>query len=1007
MIENSKITSRIGVFLNNYSLGMKYVIGFVLVCFLLAVQAVSPIVTGNNSEEDLAKSWADSVIKKMSLDEKIGQLFMVAAYSNRDQAHEDHIQLLIEKYHIGGLIFFQGGPGRQIDLTNRYQSKSKIPLLIGIDAEWGLNMRLDSTFKFPKQMTMGAMQTDTLVYQLGKQIAGHCKRIGVHVNFAPVLDVNNNPNNPVINYRSFGENRENVTRKGIQYIHGLQNNGVLANGKHFPGHGDTDKDSHKALPIVSHDRSRLDTLELYPFGQAFQIGLGSVMVAHLHVPSIENRKNVATTLSENVVQGLLKNEMGFEGLVFTDALNMKGVSAFYDPGEVDVKALLAGNDVLLFSQDVPLAIKKIKAAIKSKQISVKEINKRVRKILRYKKEYGASSFSKIDKVDLYKDLNNIESQLVKRRIYEQALTVIKNENSILPMDSLDKKKILSISIGSTESNPFSNGMNRYCNMNTLSFDKDGNHTQVLDHMESIASHDVIVVSTHDLSQRVRTNYGLTPSALKMIQELAILRPTVLVHFGNPYALAALDSMVDLKGIVVCYEEEDQALDLASQLLFNGIPAKGKLPVSLNDQYPAGTGVTWNTATRLKYTIPEDLGIQSSQLFSIDSTVQDAIVQGVFPGCQIMAIKDGKVFYQRAFGKHTYEGDKKVSLDDVYDIASITKIASSATALMKMEDEGLFDIEKTLGHYLPELTDSTDYDSVCLKDMLAHQAGFVSWIPFYVKTLHKGQPSFKLYSPHKTEYNTVQVAKGLWLDPSYQDTIFERIIGTSVGSRKKYKYSDLGYYFVNKIIQKQTSFSQNKYLDSCFYSPLGLNRIGYLPRKMVDVESIVPTENDTYFRHQLIHGFVHDQGSAMFGGVQGHAGLFANANDLGVMMQMLCNYGTYGGRRYLSDSIVRKYTSSPFLDNGNRRGIAFDKPVREGGSGPTCSKCASDASFGHSGFTGTLTWADPENNLVYVFLSNRVYPDAGNRKIISLSVRTKIQRMLYNAVNSANESKLDL
>ncbi|MDC3338138.1 serine hydrolase [Flavobacteriales bacterium] len=985
---------------------MRYVLGIIAIIVLNVSFAGDPLIVGGDADSP-AKSWADSVIRKMSLEEKIGQLFMVAAYSNRDEQHRKEITNLIEKHHIGGLIFFQGGPARQIDLTNFYQSKSKVPLMIGIDAEWGLKMRLDSTFKFPKQMTLGAMQEDTLVYHMGKEIANHCKRIGVHVNFAPVLDVNNNPNNPVINYRSFGENRENVSRKGIQYLKGLQDNGVLANGKHFPGHGDTDKDSHKSLPTVPHGRARLDSVELFPFQNAIKNNLGSIMVAHLRVPNLESMPDLATTLSPKVVTQLLKDEMGFEGLIFTDALNMKGVSAYYKPGEVDVKALLAGNDVLLFSEDVPTAIKKIKEAIKSKEISTKEITKRVRKILEYKKTFGVDTFVPIGKENLYEDLKNKKAELLKRRIYEEALTVVKNEAELLPLTGLESKKMLGISIGKPVSNAFSVGMDRYCKLSVLQLDKNGGHNQVLENIKTIAEHDVIVVSTHDLSQRVKNNYGLTKDAVKIIQELAILRPTILVHFGNPYALSKLDSLTDLKAIVVAYEEETVVLDVTSQLLFHGIPAKGKLPVSINEQYPEGTGVTWTDRTRLKYTIPEDIGIGQLELEPIDSIVQDAIAQNVFPGCQIMAIKDGNVFYHKAFGKHTYDGDQEVDLNDVYDIASITKIASSAASIMKMEDQNQFDVEKTLGDYLPNLTDSTDYKEVALKDMLTHQAGFVSWIPFYVRTLHKGQPSFKLYSPKKTPFNNIEVAEGLWLNPNYQDTIFKRILGTPVAKNKKYKYSDLGYYFINRIVTDVSMMSQQEFVDSNFYKPLGLEQIGYRPLDRFQKKNIVPTERDDYFRHQLVHGYVHDQGAAMFGGVQGHAGLFSNANDLGVMMQMYCNYGSYGGTRYLSDSIVRKYTSSPFLENRNRRGIAFDKPVREGGSGPTCSKCASDESFGHSGFTGTLTWVDPKLNLVYVFLSNRVYPDAGNRKIISMGIRTKIQRVLYNAVHSANESKLDL
>ncbi|MBT6028692.1 MAG: serine hydrolase, partial [Crocinitomicaceae bacterium] len=851
---------------------MRYVFGVIAIFMLNVSFAGGPLIVGSNTDNP-SKSWADSVVRKMSLDEKIGQLFMIAAYSNRDEQHRQKITNLIEEYHIGGLIFFQGGPARQIDLTNFYQSKSKVPLMIGIDAEWGLKMRLDSTFKFPKQMTLGAMQEDTLVYQMGMEIANHCKRIGVHVNFAPVLDVNNNPNNPVINYRSFGENRENVSRKGIQYLRGLQNNGVLANGKHFPGHGDTDQDSHKSLPTVPHNRARLDSVELFPFQNAIQQDIGSIMVAHLRVPKLESTTDLATTLSPKVVTQLLKEEMGFEGLIFTDALNMKGVSAYYKPGEVDVKALLAGNDVLLFSEDVPTAIKKIKEAIKGKEISAKEITKRVRKILEYKKTFGVDKFVPIGKDNLHEDLNNKKAELLKRRIYEEALTVVKNESDVLPLTTLESKKILGISIGEPASDAFSAGMDRYCKLDVLQLDNNGTHTQVLENIKTIAEHDIIIVSTHDLSQRVKNNYGLTKDAIKIIQELAILRPTVLVHFGNPYALSKLDSLIDLKAIVVAYEEETAVLDVASQLLFHGIPARGKLPVSINEKYPEGFGITWEDRTRLKYTIPEDIGIGHSELAAIDSIAKDAIAQHVFPGCQIMAIKDGNVFYHKAFGKHTYEGDREVDLKDVYDIASITKIASSAASIMKMEDQGQFDIEKTLGDYLPNLTDSTSYKDVGLKDMLTHQAGFVSWIPFYVRTLHKGQPSFKLYSPKKTLFNTIEVAEGLWLNPNYQDTVFKRILGTPVSANKKYKYSDLGYYFINRIVTKGSMMSQQQFVDSNFYKPMGLEQIGYKPLDRFQKDNIVPTERDDYFRHQLVHGHVHDQGAAMFGGVQGHAGLF--------------------------------------------------------------------------------------------------------------------------------------
>lgn len=957
------------------------------------------------SENREQSSWADSVLTTLTLDEQIGQLFMVAAYSNRDEKHHQEIDHLIQNQHIGGLIFFQGGPGRQVDLTNRYQAKSKVPLMIGIDAEWGLAMRLDSTFKFPKQMTMGAMRDGQLVYQVGKQIAKHCKRIGVHVNFAPVLDVNNNPNNPIINYRSFGENKEKVAARGILYARGMQENGVLANGKHFPGHGDTDRDSHKALPVVPHHRSRLDSLELYPFKLAFKAGLGSVMVAHLHIPELDDRENKATTLSPKVVTKLLKEELGFQGLIFTDALNMKGVSAFQEPGDVDVEALLAGNDVLLFSLDVPKAIQKIKQAVADKKISKKEIKARCLKILKAKEKYNVNQFKVLSKDHLNEDLNHEKAAVLRRRIYKDAVTLLQNKKDLIPLKSLAQKNILAVAVGEEINNPFTTGLTRYAPVKRVALSRSASGISEL--KKDLDAHNLVVVSTHDLSQRLHKNYGLSNTVIANLESIAKAKSTILVHFGNPYALAKVDlSLFD--AVVVAYEEQTEALDVAAQMVFGGLPIKGVLPVSIGAAFPAGTGIVVEKSIRLEYTSPLDLGILPSALQPVDSIVFDAIQQGVMPGCQLMAIKEGKVFYHKAFGTHTYEGKRKVDLNDVYDIASITKIMGSTASLMKLEDQGKFDVEKNLGDYITTIPDSIlSYKKMKLKHMLTHQAGLVSWIPFYVKTLHKQQPSFKFYSKSKTNLHAVRVAENLYIDSTYEDTIFKRIFTTAVHSKKKYKYSDLGYYLLKEVIEKQSGEQMEDFVQAQFYRPLGLDRMTYLPREKYPLSEIVPTEKDDYFRYQLIHGDVHDMGAAMLGGVGGHAGIFSNANSIGVMMQLLLNKGEYGGELFLSDSVIAKYTSSPYLSNGNRRGIGFDKPVREGGAGPTCSQCASGSSFGHSGFTGTLTWADPKIGLVYVFLSNRVYPDADNRKLIKMSVRTNIQQILYNAVNSADESKIGL
>lgn len=959
-------------------------------------QRISPAFLNEDSE-----AWADSVIQTMTLDEKIGQLFMVAAYSNRDEIHQNEIDQLIEQHHIGGLIFFQGSPTKQVEMTNHFQSKSKIPLMIGIDGEWGLAMRLDSTIKYPKQMTLGAIEDNDYIYEMGEQIADQCKRMGIHINFAPVADINNNPDNPVINYRSFGENKEKVTEKSLAYMNGMQDNELLASGKHFPGHGDTDSDSHKTLPLITHDLERLDTLEFVPFRNLIDSGLTSMMVAHLYIPSLDDTPNRASTLSKKIVTDLLKIDMGFQGLIFTDALNMRGVSAYYDPGKLEVAALQAGNDVLLFPEDVPAAVKAIKEAIDNKELSEKEIDLHCKKILQAKKWVGLDIYAPAETKDLVKDLNNNKAEYLNLKLFESALTVIKNENDLLPIRHLTEKKIATINVGIDADNTFSMMVDRYCSVSKYDMPNKVSFEEANQKIEELRDYNTIIISIFDMSQRPYQNFGFTTETNDFINLLAqdTTKQIVLNVMGNPYCLDKMNCTDNVDAIVINYEEREETESLSAQLIFGGIAAQGVLPVSIGQKWSEGYGIKTNAPIRLKYTVPEELGITDGDLAKIDDIVQEGLNLGVFPGCEILAAKDGKVFLYRGYGRHTYDKDSKnVDITDIYDLASITKIASSTASVMKLQDEGILNVDSTLDEYVHDMVDSTDYANITLKEMMTHQAGFTAWIPFYIRTLHKGQPKIELYSIHQTDYFNWRVADNLYIHDGIRDSIFQRILSTDVSSKKKYLYSDIGYYFLNEIIQRKTGKTQDEFVDETFYKPMGLDNIGYKPRDKWDISRIPPTEDDKTFRHQIIHADVHDQGAAMLGGVCGHAGLFANANDLGVMMQMFMQYGTYGGERIIDKDIVKQFTSSPFYDvNRNRRGIGFDKPIRGGGNGPTCSGCASDASFGHSGFTGTLTWADPEKGLVFVFLSNRTFPDAENRQIISLSTRTRIMQVLYDAI----------
>lgn len=939
--------------------------------------------------------WADSVFKSLTPDERIAQLFMVAAYSNKDKTHVKEIKKLVDQYKIGGLIFFQGGPVRQAILSNCYQSCSKTPLFIAIDAEWGLAMRLDSTTKFPRQMTLGAIQNDTLIYEMGAEIARQCKRLGMQINFAPVADVNNNPLNPVISNRSFGENKYNVARKAAMYMKGMQDNGVLANAKHFPGHGDTDSDSHKTLPTVKSSREHLDTLELYPFKELISQGLGSVMVAHLFVPALDTTSNRASTLSNKVVTGLLKDSLGFKGLIFTDALNMKGVSKFYKPGEADVKALIAGNDVLLFPEDVPTAIKQIRMAVDSGDITQDEIDKRCMKILLAKQWAGLDHYSKIKIKNLTNDLNPVNAEVINRKLTEASLTLLQNKNNLIPLQKLDSLKIASLSLGYKELNIFQQTLSNYAPVTHFGVDKEAKQKEFDTVLTQLKNFDLVIVHINNTNNKPDKYFGLTSQVLSMLKTVIKQNKVIINVAANPYILAKIDSLQFADAVIMSYEDNDYSAGYSAQLIFGGIGAKGKLPITSGSYFKAGMGIETNTI-RFKYTIPEELGIDSKKLNKIDSIVKKGIKDKVFPGCQILVAKNGKVIYQKSFGYHTYENKIKVKNNDLYDLASITKIAASTLSLMKLVDDKKVSFDEQLCYYLPELNGSNK-QNIVLREMLTHQAGLKDWIPFWMKTVKKdGSYKEGIYNTTPNDFFTKRVANDLYINKNYEDTIYKQIADSPVKDAGRYVYSDLGYYYLKKIIEKETQAALNIYVQKTFYAPLGLSTMTYKPLAKFDLDRIVPTEFDAKFRKQLIHGDVHDQGAAMLGGVGGHAGLFSDANDLAVLMQMYMNKGEYGGVRYIDTATISECTKCQYCKD-NRRAIGFDKPeMNPEKDSPVCG-CVSYLSFGHAGFTGTLAWADPENQLVYIFLSNRVYPDADDNKLAKSGIRSKIQEVIYSTL----------
>lgn len=948
---------------------------------------------GNNyeSNDSIPNNWVDSLISEMSLQEKVGQLFMVAAYSNKNENHVEEISRLIEVNKIGGLMFMQGGPMRQLNLTNFYQNKSKIPLLIAQDAEWGLSMRIDSTLRFPWQMTLGAIEDSSLIYEMGIEIARQCRRLGVHINFAPVVDVNSNPKNPIINNRSFGEEPYNVAKLSNAYMKGLQDGNVIACAKHFPGHGDTDADSHKSLPTILHKRSRLDSIDLVPFKSLIENNVGAIMVAHLHVPELDDIDSVASSLSYKIINDLLKEELGFEGLVITDALNMKGVSNYFSPGELDLKALMAGNDILLFSEDVPLAIEKILKAVEDGLISEQEIELRCRKILKAKLNLDIHNFKKIESENLIEDLNNDAAIKNIDKLFENSITLLQNQNEILPLTRLDTTKIAAVCIGEN-SDDYEKMIKKYAKIDVFKLSENHSEEERTELLLKLSEYNLVLASVHKSNKNPWKSYRINQNTDLFLQTLGIQSKVILSIFANPYSISDLLITYAFDGLIMGYQNSKISQEKVAQTIFGGLNFKGKLPVS-NKHFKAGDGIITNSIIRLSYNYSNDY-----PLYKVDSIVNNSMKQKAFPGCQVIAIHKGNVFFNKSFGFHTYKKNIAVKNTDLYDLASITKIASSVISLMKLSDQGLFDYNKTLSDYML-LPDTSNKRNLLLKDILSHQSRLKSWIPFYKQTIdEKGNLRDTLYSSSKNDTFSIEVADGIFLDKEYKDSLMLQINNSELLEKQEYKYSDLGYYYIKEIIESLSNSNIQDYINTNFYNKLGTSSLTYLPKVKTDKSNIIPTEFDYFYRSQLLHGDVHDMGAAMLGGIGGHAGLFSNANDLAILFQMLLLKGEYGGERYLNPSTVLDFTKCQFCDKDNRRGLGFDKPVLENQEGgPACDCNPSRSAFGHSGFTGTLAWADPEEDFVYIFLSNRIHPNSDNKKILELNTRTEIMNVFYDYI----------
>lgn len=945
-----------------------------------------------------AKKWADSVYAKLNTDERIGQLFMVAAYSGGKNFNEEAVTKLIDQHQIGGLIFMQGGPVRQALLNNKYQSRAQVPLFVAMDAEWGLGMRLDSVISFPRQMMLGAAADSMLMYQAGMAIAYQFKRIGAHINFAPVIDINNNPANPVINSRSFGEDKSKVARLGAAYMLALQENGVMACLKHFPGHGNTDVDSHKDLPVLKQSRPELEATELYPFKKLISAGAHSVMVAHLEVPALEPTPKLPTTLSHQTISGLLQTELDFKGLIFTDALNMDGIAKYYQSGDLELRAFLAGNDILLFSQNVPAGISKIRTALSEGKISANELEKRVKKILAAKYLYGLPKQKPVNISNLTTDLN-LYTLAIKREVAAAAATMPLDENHLLDALSKPGVKVQYIGLnGSLNNNPFERELSQHFpGMASRLLSAGSTSADWLSTQQSLDRFDVNIVALHGISFYPAKNYGIDPVFTTFIQKNQQHPKTIFVFMGNAYALK---NFCKVQSALVVYEPDSISELAAADVLCGNTIANGSLPVTVCPGMPKGN---INPSTGMfpyrlsKIDLPKAGGIvDNSCIDRLNAFMNRCVNERVFPGARVMALQHGKVILNQSYGFLDYQKTEPVNHNTIYDVASVTKILSTTLAVMKLYEEGKIKLDQRLKDWLPWVV-GTDKENLSLRALLLHQAGLKAWIPFYKETLDPvmGGPSAQWYRNKADDSFTIQVAANLYLRSDYRDTIWQRILAQPLEIIGKYNYSDLDYYFLQKVVEAATNKSLYAYVQTQFYTPMGLSNIAYNPLRKFPADRIAPTENDLSFRMQLLRGYVHDPGAAMFGGIAGHAGLFATAEDVGAIFQMLQDKGRYKGKQYFKPATVKKFTA--YGSTASRRALGFDKPANERNDGGPCGNRCSGSTFGHQGFTGTCAWADPANGIVFVFLSNRVCPSADNSGINRLSVRTVVQDLLYEAL----------
>lgn len=904
-------------------------------------------------------------VENMTLKEMVGQMIMIDSYALADSNYYKNVLYQIDSNNVGGVCFFKGTQKDLLKLNRLYDEHAKIPLFVAIDGEWGLNMRLTDIETFPVALSLGALPKNKyhLVRDMAEVIAEQCNSLGIHINFAPVVDINVRADNAVINMRSFGQDKYKISLLAREYVKGLQENGVMAVVKHFPGHGDTEVDSHKATPQITHSKTFIDSIDTYPFRYNIDKGAWGVMAGHLQVNALSPDSLKPASINKDIIDSYLVKKLNFNGLVFTDAMNMKGLTNLYGEGEAEVLAVLAGVDIILMPENTDKAIQAILKAVEDGRISKELIKKKCEKILEWKYDMGL--YKKRGKYSMPDAHTVAKTKRINTQIAENVLTFIgKKQEKLIPENITSKDSITMIVIGGANYDSLIDNLKPY-NVKPVYISSKMKHKDIDSIVSGIDSNiSVLTAFGGARFSSSKAHYGIADNTIYSLKtiEKRFKDNNLVLMFANPYVFKMIDSSYACRGFVVAYENNAYTQRAMARLLKGEINANGSLPVSVKRGSMSDMEED-EISDEDKFYMDNNISI--SVVHQIDSIALKGIKEKAYPGCQILIAKDGKIVYNKNFGYYTYDNKKEVSYNTMYDIASLTKVMATTLAVMKLYEQNMINLDAAVSTYIPELK-KLEAGELTIRELLSHYTTLPATYPFQRKKI----------KPNNVHAGILKEFKNVPVKP------------------KKYVYSDLNFLLLQYAVENIVKEDLDKYLQREFYTPLKLQNTTFNPLlNGVSTDNIAPTENDTVYRHELICGTVHDPLAYLNNGVCGNAGLFSTATDLFAITQMLLNKGTYDGHKYLKSSTVDAFNRRYYSDKGIRRALGFDKPLINSKS-EHCSRYASQSSYGHSGFTGTYLWIDPQNNTIVIFLSNRVYPTATPNKLAQMNIRTDINDLVY-------------